>query len=82
VDFLATNYIQSIELVEAIKKHKAKTAKVIPIKLREVSWTGTPFSHLQGIPRKDKIVASAANKDAIWTEVIKEIEALLDDWKR
>ena len=79
VGFLATDYIWNTELTEAMRRHHAKEVTVIPIKLRHCSWEGTPFSKLQGIPRKDKIIDTASNKDAIWTEVVKEIEELIEE---
>jgi internalin A len=76
-DFTATDYIWDIEIKEAMSRHEAKTARVIPIKVSSCDWAGMPFAKLQGIPRKDQIIDLAPNKAAVWTEVVSEIKAIL-----
>jgi len=73
-DFLATDYIAETEIAEALRRHKSGAAQVIPIKLRPCLWGNTPFSNLQGIPRKDMIISTAPDRDIVWLEVLKEIE--------
>jgi internalin A len=77
VDFLNTDYIWNIEITEAIRRHDAREATVIPIKIRPCSWAGTPFSKLQGLPRKDQIIGDNPKNDAAWMEVVKEIEGMI-----
>ncbi|WP_421794931.1 leucine-rich repeat domain-containing protein [Haliscomenobacter sp.] len=78
VDFLATDYIWKTEITEAMLRHKAGKARVIPIKIRPCDWVGTPFAKLQGLPRKDKIIGSNPQNDELWTEVVKEIKELIE----
>lgn len=77
VDFMNTDYIWDTEITEAMRRHEAGEAKVIPIKIRSCDWTGTPFAKLQGLPRKDKIIGSEAKNDEVWMEVIAELKKLL-----
>lgn len=76
-DFMATDYVDEVEIAEAMRRHEAGEAKVIPIKLRPCSWKGTPFSKLQGLPRKDLVISTTQDKDSAWLEVLREIEAML-----
>lgn len=76
VDFLSTDYIWDTEIQEAIRRHHAKEATVIPIKIRSCEWSNTPLSGLQGLPRKDGIIDTPIN-DRAWTEVVQEIGKLL-----
>ncbi len=77
VDFLSTDYIWNVEIEAAMKRHEAGTTRVIPIKMRNCDWAGTPFAKLQGIPRKDKIIGDQAKNDDGWTEVVQEVKGLL-----
>ncbi|HYK00986.1 MAG TPA: COR domain-containing protein [Thermoanaerobaculia bacterium] len=73
--FLASDYIWGKEVKRAMERHRAGEATVIPIKLRECDWSGAPFEKLQGFPKDLKPVASAADRDAAWSEVSKAIRA-------
>ena len=77
VDFLNTDYIWKTEITEAMRHHEAREAKVIPIKIRQCDWAGTPFAKLQGLPRKDKIIGSSAKNDEVWAEVVEEIKNMM-----
>lgn len=79
-DFLATDYVVETEIAEAMRRHEAGEARVIPIKLRPCSWKDTPFKKLQGIPRKDIIISTASDKDSAWLAVLLEIEALISEY--
>ena len=46
-DFMASKFCYSIELKEAIERHEANDARVIPIILRPTYWKGAPFAKLQ-----------------------------------
>src|SRR5438067_35179 len=46
-DFMASEFCYSIAMQQAIARHQAKQAKVIPIILRPTDWEGAPFSDLK-----------------------------------
>jgi len=75
-DFLATDYIWTEEISEAMKRHELGKSVVIPIKIRDCEWSGTPFSKLQGLPRKGPFCGSPKN-DTFWREVVEEVTYLL-----
>jgi internalin A len=77
VDFLNTEYVWETEITEAMRRHETGEAKVIPIKIRQCDWSGTPFSTLQGLPRKDTIIGENSKNDAVWTEVVTEIGKMI-----
>jgi len=81
--FIDTDYIWEIEVKEAMRRHEAGEAIVVPIKAKSCDWKGLPFSKLQGLPRKDAVIDTAPNADALWTEVASEVRALIEDfWTR
>jgi TIR domain-containing protein len=49
-DFMASAFHYSIEMTSAIDRHDANQARVIPIILRPVDWTGAPFEKIQALP--------------------------------
>ena len=55
-DFMASKFCYSIELKEAIKRHEANDARVIPIILRPTYWKGAPFDKLQILPTDGKAI--------------------------
>lgn len=72
-DLLATDYVQKIEIPNAIKRHDHREATVIPVILRRCAWEGNPFlGKLQGIPAKGRTVQDYVRNDDVddvWTTV-------------
>lgn len=81
-DFLATEYIMDVEMQEALRRHEAGTAKVIPIKVRPSGWKDTIFSKLQGLPRKDTVISTSPDRDGTWVELIEEIKGIIEEWNK
>lgn len=73
-DFLASDYIHDVQLVRAIQRHTAGTARVVPLILRPVSWRLTSFGHLSPLPRDGRAVETWQHKDEAWLDVVNEIE--------
>src|SRR5436305_1017966 len=65
--FMGSDYCYSIEMERALQRHKAGSARVIPILLRRVDWEDAPFSVLQVLPTNAKPVTQWRNRDdAYW----------------
>lgn len=62
-DFIASPYCYGIEMEEAIRRHENGDAHVIPVILRPVDWTGTPFEKLQALPKNAKPVTKWSPRD-------------------
>ena len=78
-DFIASDYCYEIELKQAMERHEAGEARVIPIILRAADWKGTPFSDIQAFPTNAKPVTAWADRDAAWYNVETAIkEAIVD----
>ncbi len=80
-DFLATNYIVETEVAGAMTRHENGEAKIIPVKIRPCAWEDTPFSKLQVLPRKDKVISTAGDRDTAWLEVLAEIRQEIRHWR-
>src|SRR6266571_7124219 len=55
-DFMASDFCSSIEMTQAIARHNADEARVIPIILRPGYWKGALFAKLQFLPTEGKPV--------------------------
>jgi formylglycine-generating enzyme required for sulfatase activity len=75
-DFINSRYCYSNEMEQALARHAAKTAQVIPVIIRACDWQSSPLSVLQAIPRDGRAVASDRDqygRDTSWLQVVQEI---------
>lgn len=77
-DFLASEYITSIELKQAMERHETEDARVIPVILRPCHWEKAPFGKLQGLPKEGKPVTQWRNKDEAFLDVVKGILSVVE----
>lgn len=78
-DFIKSPYCWSNEMERAIERHQANEARVIPVLLRNVDWTGTPFSTFQMLPSNAQAVTSWPNRDDAFENVAKGVRQVVDD---
>ena len=78
--FLASHFCYSTEMTQAIARHDAGQARVIPIILRPVDWTGTPFAKLQVLPTDGKPVSQWRSHDEALVNVVRGIRRAIEDW--
>ena len=79
-NFLASKFCYSIEMTQAIARHDANQACVIPIILRPVDWKGTPFAKLKVLPSDGKPVSQWRSHDEAFANIIKGIRRAIEDW--
>ena len=77
--FMASSFCWEIELKEAIARHEAKQARVIPIVLRPTDWRDAPFAKLQALPSLAKPVSRWPTHDDAFEDVIKGIRRAIED---
>ncbi len=78
-DFMTSKFCYSIELQEAIARHDANQARVIPIILRPTDWEGAPFSKLQALPTDAKPVTRWKDRDEAFLNVARGIRSAIED---
>lgn len=71
-DFVASDYCYDIEMQQALVRHEAGDARVIPIILREVDWKNAPFGKLKALPTDGKPISSWSRRDAAYLDVPRE----------
>jgi internalin A len=77
-DFLASDYIWDVEVKQAMAQHESGKSHVIPVFVRDCSWTSAPFGKLQGVP-KGKAVKLSPDRDTAWREVSDWIRKIVDE---
>ncbi len=73
-DFLASDYCYDVEMTRALERHNAGEAYVIPVIVRDVNWSHTPFAGLQALPRDGRAVRRWPNLDGAWRSVAEGIK--------
>ena len=81
-DFMASDFSYSIEMEQAIARHDAGQARVIPIILRPTDWSGAPFAKLKVLPSDDKAITKWATHDEAFEDIVKGIRVAVDDLTR
>jgi hypothetical protein len=76
-DFMASDFCYSIEMQQAIARHQANQARVIPVILRPTDWEGAPFSRLKALPTDGKAVTDWPSHDNAFADVIKGLRAAI-----
>ena len=76
--FMASDYINDIELTRAMERHKAGTARVIPIILKPVDLKDTALSQLQALPKDAKPVTRWDDQDEAFLNVVQGIRRVVE----
>ena len=72
-DFMASDFCYSVQLEQAIARHNAHQAHVIPILLRPTDWQGAPFAELKMLPTDAKAVTKWPSHDDAFEDVVQGI---------
>ena len=75
--FMASQYCYSMEMTRAMERHRQGEVRVIPILLRPVLFTGTPFAMLKMLPTNGKPVANWRNRDSAFVDIALGIERVV-----
>jgi len=75
--FMASQYCYSMEMTRAMERHQQGKARVIPVLLRPVLFTGAPFAMLKMLPSNGKPVANWRNRDSAFVDIALGIERVV-----
>lgn len=78
-DFINSDFCFGIELQQALARHDANQARVIPIIVRPVDWKGAPFAKLQALPTGAKPVTRWPTHDDAFLNIVQGIRKAIDD---
>jgi tetratricopeptide (TPR) repeat protein len=77
--FLASDYQYGVEMQRAMQRHEASDVRVIPIIVRSVDWTHTPFTHLSPLPIDGKPIAEQRYPDIAFTNVAAGLRRVVEE---
>jgi internalin A len=77
-DFIASDYCYEIEMKRALERHKNREARVIPVIIRNVNWSKSPFAKLKALPKDGIAVTQWPDRDSAWRNVSEGIEKVLE----
>lgn len=78
VDFNASDFIWDKELAVAMERHRAGTARVVPIILRTCEWMNLPYAQLSALPRHGTPVTAYSDRDVAYSEIAQGVAQLVD----
>lgn len=78
-DFIASDFCYSIEMDEALKRHRAGEARVIPILVRPTLWRDTPLEDLQILPSGARPISTWSDRDLAFLDVAQGIKRVIQD---
>ena len=78
-DFINSDFCYSIELQQALARHDAGQARVIPIIVRPVDRKGAPFAKLQALPSGAKPITKWSTHDDAFLDIVQGIRRAIDD---
>ncbi len=78
-DFMASDFCYSVEMTQAIARHDANQARVLPIILRPTDWKGAPFAKLKLLPTDGKAVTKWPTHDDAFEDIVCGIRAAIDE---
>lgn len=75
-DFMNSNYIDSVEVKEAMQLHDKGEIILVPIVVRTSNLGMTELSRFQALPKHAKAISTWSDRDAAWIDVVKGLERL------
>src|SRR5262249_34668023 len=76
-DFLVSDYCNDVELTEAIRRHNAAQARVVPVILRSCDWEHSRFARFNVLPPDGVPVVEAEHPDQRFVAVAKGLRAIV-----
>ena len=68
-DFLASGYLDGLELSDALERHLNGQVQVVPVVLRDCEWEATRLAQFAALPTDGRALANWENPDEAWNNV-------------
>lgn len=76
--FMASGYINDVELKRALERDKEGSVRVIPIILKPTDLEGTEISRLQALPKDAKAISKWPDEDDAYLNIVQGIRRVVD----
>lgn len=77
--FLDSEYINKVEVRQAIQRGQEDKVVIIPIALRPCEWNGTPFAGIQCLPRNKKFIDQWEDPNLAFMEIAQAIHKHVEE---
>lgn len=77
-DAISSDYFYEKEVTDALERHHAGKARVIPLILRPCAWQATPLGRLQALPRDGQAVSTWADHDQAFADAISTLWQVIE----
>jgi len=77
-DAIASDYFYDKELADALARHAAGTARVVPLIVRPCVWQETRLGELQALPKDGKAVTSWSDRDEAYADAVASLMRTID----
>ena len=78
-DAIASDYFYEKEMKDALQRHHAGTATVVPFIIRPCAWQrNTPLGKLQALPKDGKAVTRWDDRDFAYANAVRAIEDMVE----
>jgi len=78
-DALASDYFYDKELSDALERHHAGAASVVPLIVRPCAWRATPLAGLQAIPQDGRPVTDWPVRDNAYADAVESLWKMIDN---
>ena len=76
-DFLASDYCYEREMQQALERHEAGEARVVPILIEPCDWATSPLRQLKALPRDGKPVSDWTNANHAYLDIVQELRRIV-----
>ncbi|MFM9946967.1 MAG: SUMF1/EgtB/PvdO family nonheme iron enzyme, partial [Saprospiraceae bacterium] len=78
-DAIASDYFYDKELADALARHAAGTARVVPLIVRPCVWQETRLGELQALPKDGKAVTSWGDRDEAYADAVAALTRMVNN---
>ena len=78
-DAIASDYFYDKELADALARHAAGTARVVPLIVRPCVWQETRLGELQALPKDGKAVTSWSDRDEAYADAVAALTRMVNN---
>jgi eukaryotic-like serine/threonine-protein kinase len=78
-DFMASDYCISIEMQQAMERHRLGDARVIPIILKPTAWHDAPFAILQCLPSNARPVTTWNDPEDAFEDIAQGLHRAIEE---
>jgi tetratricopeptide (TPR) repeat protein len=79
-DFLASEYINEVEIQQTITRHKNNEACIVPVFLRPCDFASSILAGFQGVPRDQKFISLWSDHDSAYLQIVIELKKILSEF--